>query len=172
MLKKHPSVREDLLEFRELLESKAASHAAQRATEADREGLRLRFEALDAAFRENRDLDTLVALDLSFHQAIAEASHNVITAHLTASLLHLLRDHIRYNLAELLNRPSAWEALRLQHRNVWEAIDQQKETSAGHAAAVHINFVRENLAESMRREARNESAIRRFRNAPFGDAKE
>jgi GntR family transcriptional repressor for pyruvate dehydrogenase complex len=161
MLRDHPSVREDLLEFRHMLEAKAAECAARRATDADRERLALSFKQLEDAFKGD-DLDLQVDRDLGFHQAIAEAAHNAIIGHLTASLLRLMRDHIRRNLSELMRMPEAREELARQHRAVWEAIDHGGGDRARTAATEHIDFVRERLSETMRNEARRESALRRL----------
>lgn len=161
MLRDHPSVREDLLEFRHLLEAKAAECAARRATEADRERIQGCLQQLEETFLGD-DLDLQVDKDLAFHQAIAEASHNAIIGHLTASLLKLTRDHIQKNLSELMRLPEAKELLRQQHRRVWSAIDRGETESARLAAAEHIDYVRERLAETLRREVRQESALRRL----------
>jgi GntR family transcriptional repressor for pyruvate dehydrogenase complex len=161
MLRGHASVREDLLEFRHILESKDAECAALRATEADRERLGNCFERLEEAFIGD-DLDEQVARDLAFHQAIAEASHNAIIGHLTASLLRLMHDHIRRNLSELMRMPTARENLRAQHRRVWESIRDGSADRAVSAATEHIDFVRARLAETLRSEARRESALRRL----------
>jgi len=164
MLRGHPSVREDLLEFRHILEAKAAECAALRATDADRERLSLCFERLEEAY-EGDDLDAQVARDLAFHQAIAEASHNVIIGHLTASLLRLMHDHIRRNLSELMRMPEARENLRGQHRRVWDSIREGRAETARLAATEHIDFVRARLSDSLRSEARRESALRRLAEA-------
>ena len=161
MLRDHPSVREDLLEFRHLLEAKAAECAARRATEADRERIQGSLQQLEETFLGD-DLDLQVDKDLAFHQAIAEASHIAIIGHLTASLLKLTRDHIQKNLSELMRLPEAKELLRQQHRRVWSAIDRGETESARLAAAEHIDYVRERLAETLRREVRQESALRRL----------
>lgn len=161
MLRGHPSVREDLLEFRHLLEAKAAECAARRATEADRERILGCLVQLEETFLGD-DLDVQVDKDLAFHQAIAEASHNAIIGHLTASLLKLTRDHIQKNLNELMRLPEARELLRQQHRRVWVGIERGDADAARLAAAEHIDFVRERLAENLRREARQESALRRL----------
>jgi GntR family transcriptional repressor for pyruvate dehydrogenase complex len=161
MLRDHPSVREDLLEFRHLLEAKAAECAARRATNEDRERMLGCLEQLEETFLGD-DLDTQVDKDLAFHQAIAEASHNAIIGHLTASLLKLTRDHIQKNLNELMRLPEARELLRLQHRRVWAAIERGDGDGARAAAADHIEYVRERLTETMRREVRRESALRRL----------
>lgn len=160
MLQTHESVREDLLEFRELLESKAAACAAQRATAQDKLLLRQCFDALDHAYLEG-DLDQVVASDLAFHQAVAEASHNVIIGHLTASLLRLLEDNLRLNVAELLQVPEAREQLRHQHASIWAAIAAADEPTARRVAAEHVGYVRDTLAETLKLDARRETALRR-----------
>jgi len=161
MLRDHPSVREDLLEFRHLLEAKAAECAARRATQEDRERILGCLEQLEETFLGN-DLDVQVDKDLAFHQAIAEASHNAIIGHLTASLLKLTRDHIQRNLNELMRLPEARELLRQQHRRVWKGIERGNPDEARNAAADHIDYVRERLVETLRLEVRRESALRRL----------
>jgi GntR family transcriptional regulator, transcriptional repressor for pyruvate dehydrogenase complex len=161
MLRDHPSVREDLLEFRHLLDAKAAECAARRATEADQERIVGCLEQLEESFLGD-NLDEQVDKDLAFHQAIAEASHNAIIGHLTASLNRLMREHIQRNLSELVRLPEARELLRTQHRRVWEGISSGDSSGARDAAAEHIDYVRERLAETLRREARQESALRRL----------
>ena len=126
---------------------------AQRATVADRERVRQCLAQLEAAFAGD-DLDRQVDTDLAFHQAIAEASHNVIVGHLTASLLRLMRDNLRRNLSELMQVPAAREQLLDQHRAVWHAIEQGKAGQALEAAADHIGYVRQNLARMLRSDAR------------------
>lgn len=157
----HPAVREDLLEFRHMLEAKAAECAAQRATDADIERLRLCFERLQEAFKGD-DLDEQVERDLAFHQAIADASHNVIIGHQTASLLRLIRHHIRLNLSVLMRLPETRENLHEQHRTVLEAIVGRRATGAREAAAQHMDFVRARLRETLRDDARRETALRRL----------
>lgn len=161
MLRDHPSVREDLLEFRHLLEAKAAECAANRATDADRVRIMGCLELLEDSFLGD-NLETQVDRDLAFHQAIAEASHNAIIGHLTASLHKLMREHIQKNLSELMRLPEARELLRLQHRRVWAGISSSDPEGAKDAAAEHIDYVRERLVETMRREVRQESALRRL----------
>jgi GntR family transcriptional regulator, transcriptional repressor for pyruvate dehydrogenase complex len=160
MLREHPSVREDLLEFRHLLEAKAAECAALRATDVDRARIFHCLEQLEETFLGD-DLDQQVERDLAFHQAIAEASHNAIIGHLTASLHKLTRDHIKKNLSELMRLPDARELLRQQHRRVWAGIERCNAEQARTAAADHIDYVRERLAETLRHDVRRESALRR-----------
>lgn len=162
MLEKHESVREDLLEFRELLESKAAACAAERATAADKARLQRCFDVLDEAYRKGDQLETLVVADLAFHQAVAEASHNAIIGHLTASLLRLLRDHLHLNVAELMTLPESREALISQHRAIWQSIQNSDVSAARRSATEHVSYVRDTLAQTLKRESRRESARRRL----------
>ena len=156
ILRDHPAVHDDMLEFRHMLEGRATECAANRATAADRERVRLSLERLEASFAGD-DLDAQVDSDLAFHQAIAEASHNVIVGHLTASLLRLMRDNLRRNLGELMQVPAAREQLLEQHRAVWRAIEQGDAVQAQAAATEHIGYVRQNLARMLRSDARHKS---------------
>lgn len=154
ILRDHPAVHDDMLEFRHMLEGRAAECAAQRATVADRERVHKCLAMLEEAF-SGTDLDAQVDTDLAFHQAIAEASHNVIVGHLTASLLRLMRDNLRRNLSELVQVPAAKEQLLDQHRAVWRAIEKGDAEQALAAVANHIGYVRQNLARMFRSDARN-----------------
>jgi GntR family transcriptional regulator, transcriptional repressor for pyruvate dehydrogenase complex len=161
MVDSHPSVREDMLEFRHMLEAKAAECAAVRATDADRQLLATCYEKLKAAY-EADDLEVLVDADLRFHQAVAEASHNAIIGHMTSSLLRLLRQHIHRNLSELVRMPEAKKQLQAQHLLVWRGVAESNPALARQAATEHIDFVKETLAEMARKESRRESALRRL----------
>jgi GntR family transcriptional repressor for pyruvate dehydrogenase complex len=124
-----------------------------RATAGDRERVRQCLAALEDSFR-GQDLDLQVDSDLAFHQAIAEASHNVIVGHLTASLLRLMRDNLRRNLSELMQVPAARDALLDQHRAVWRAIEQGDAGQALKPRPNHIGYVRQNLTRMLRSDAR------------------
>jgi len=157
----HPNLREDLLEFRRMLEGQAAEWAAERATEADLTRLTQAFETMNQAF-DGDDLDRRSGADIAFHQAIGEATHNVLVGHLSAALLRLAQDNIRLNLGELKDIPAASSLLRSQHAAIHVAICEHKPAAARAAAETHIDFVRETLAQTLRSAARRESAARRL----------
>jgi GntR family transcriptional repressor for pyruvate dehydrogenase complex len=167
MMGAHPNLREDLLEFRRMLEGQAAEWAAERATEADLARLKKTFEAMNEAFDAD-DLDQRSNSDIAFHQAIGEATHNVLIGHLSAALLRLMHDNIRLNLGELKNIPSAISLLKSQHAEIHAAICERKPTAARAAAETHIDFVRESLAQTIRSVARRETAARRL-NTEFSE---
>ena len=145
MMGAHPNLREDLLEFRRMLEGQAAEWAAERATEADLTRLDQTFTALANSFAGD-DLDVRSKADIAFHQAVGEASHNVLLGHLSAALLRLMHDNIRLNLGELKSIPAAGSLLKSQHTAIHDAIRERKPQAARAAAETHIDFVRETLA--------------------------
>lgn len=161
MLKDHPDIHGDMLEFRHMLESQAAQLAAERATEADLDRIGACYTAVEQAF-DNNDLETCIAMDVAFHQAIAEASHNVLIGHLSASLHKVLQGHVQGNLEYLNARPELWNQLKVQHRAIWDAIRERRTETASLASRHHIEFVRRTTLETQRDEERRNRASRRL----------
>jgi len=160
MLAGHPDIHRDMLEFRALLESQAAYWAADRCTDVD---IRLLDEAhakLQAQYDEAA-LEDCIDADLQFHQAIAEASHNVLVSHLCASIMKVAHGHISDNLRALHPRPHRWEQLRGQHRAIWLAIREHRPEDAARATRAHIDFVRECMGDNALAEERRAVALRR-----------
>ena len=87
------------------------------------------FDAMNAAFDAN-DLERRASTDIDFHQAIGEATHNVLIGHLSAALLHLMQDNIRLNLGELKSIPAAISLLKSQHAAIYAAINERKPAAA------------------------------------------
>ena len=160
MLNAHPSIQTDLLEFRHMLESHAAFLAAERATDADIARLDAAFALLDAQYANN-DVTRSIDADVAFHQAIAEASHNVLIGHLTASLLRVIHGHISNNIGHLHARPERWQALQSQHRAIWQAIREYRPDEAAEAARRHVDFVRQSMADAAKEQERRDRALRR-----------
>lgn len=161
MMGSYPNLREDMLEFRRMIEGQAAEWAAERATDADLRRLDQAFQALQASFVDENTEHRSDA-DIAFHQAIGEASHNVLIGHLSAALLRLMHDNIRLNLGELKSVPAAGRLLMSQHAAIHAAIIDRKPQAARAAAETHIDFVRETLAQTLRSVARRETAERRL----------
>ena len=99
--------------------------------------------------------------DVEFHQTIAEASHNVLLGHLTASLMRVIHGHVSGNLEHLHGRAQGWEDLQSQHRAIWQAVRRHQPQQAALAASAHIEFVRENIENNALTEQRRQSALRR-----------
>ena len=161
MLEGHPKIQSDLLEFREMLESQAAKLAAERTTEADIERLDAAYATLDSVYTAN-DLSACIDADVAFHQAIAEAAHNVLIGHLASSLLRVIHGHVSRNLEHLHARPQDWDQLRAQHRAIWKSIREHQPEAAASAARGHMEFVRQSMEESAKEEERRHSALRRL----------
>jgi len=160
MLAGHPDVHRDMLEFRGLLESQAAYWAADRCTDVDIELLDEAHAALQAQY-DGAPLEDCVDADLRFHQAIAEASHNVLVSHLCASLMKVAHGHISDNLRALHPRPHRWDQLRVQHREIWLAIRERRPDDAARATRAHIDFVRQSMEENALAGERRALALRR-----------
>ena len=161
MLRQHPDIQADLLEFRGMLECEAAALAASRATEADLLRIGAAFERLEAVFAEGTSPEVLaqqVDADLSFHQAIAEAAHNVMFGHLTASLFRVINDHIDRNLRHLRGQASNWLDLQGQHQAIWDGIRRRDPAAARAAVRRHIDFVHESMQARALHEVRERRA--------------
>lgn len=161
MLKGNPLLHRDLLEVRQMLESQAASLAADRATDADISRLDEAYATLENSY-ERDDLSACIDADVAFHQAVAEATHNVLIGHLTASLMRVIHGHVSNNLVHLHARPQRWSQLRAQHRAIWQAIREHKPQEAALAASEHIEFVRQGIEDKALDEERRHSALRRL----------
>ena len=135
--------------------------AAERATLEDRTRINAAFAALEAAYDSN-DMKACVDADVEFHQAIAEASHNAMIGHISASLMRVVQDHISANLVHLRDRPRQWQEIRNQHRNIWEAVCGGEAQASQQLAREHIVFVRKSMEEAAQAEDRRHSAQRRL----------
>lgn len=165
MLSGHPALQSDLLEFRHMLEGEAATLAARRATGDDLDRIGVVMACLETAYADD-DLQASIAHDVAFHQAIAEASHNAMIGHLTASLMRVVYDHVAANLKQLHARPVQWQQIGAQHRTIWQAIQDHDSTRAGRAARTHIQYVRLTMEENARTEVRQHTARRRLGEPP------
>lgn len=164
LLGQHPDLQHDLLELRHMLEGQAAELAAQRANELDLERVGRAHEQLQQAFAGD-DIEACAQADVQYHQAIAEASHNALLAHLTASMHRLIHDLVLQNLGYLRTRPDDWAQLGRQHREIWTALQARRAVAVAQAARRHIGFVRDTMERSERDQLRLESTRRRSRTA-------
>ena len=99
--------------------------------------------------------------DFAFHQAIAEAAHNVLIGHLSASLMRVIHGHVSNNLENLQTSPQRWEQLKSQHRAIWQAVREGQAQQAADAAREHIEFVRASIDDHALQDERRLIALRR-----------
>ena len=92
----HPALRDDILEFRRVLEGATAFFAAQRCTAEDKARIAALRDELEAA-RASDNQPAEASADARLHEAIALASHNTMFLHLHTSVISMLREHITIN---------------------------------------------------------------------------
>ncbi|MFC4519939.1 FadR/GntR family transcriptional regulator [Cupriavidus pinatubonensis] len=138
----HPALRDDILEFRRVLEGATAYFAALRGDDEDRKRIRGLMAELERA-RMVDDKQAEAEADTRLHDAIAQASHNTMFLHLHTSVISMLREHITISGTGLREEGEATSALLLlQHRTVCDAICARRPEEARTAMQTHIDFVR------------------------------
>ncbi len=105
----------DLVEFRLIVEPRAAHLAALRATEAERQHITASYLAYEACLTRP---ELIVDRDLIFHQAIHTASHNA----LLASIGWRLGTMMRRQVLTTTDYPGAFERGLPLHKELAEAI--------------------------------------------------
>ncbi len=129
----------DILEVREVLESKAVELAIGRATEQD-------LQRIDEAIKmmEIPGAGSGIEADIRFHLFIAAASHNEIIFKLTKNIGNLL-----YSTREqTLELPGRKKESTIEHKQIFQAIKEKKRGRAVQAMKLHIRKV-ENLIDKM-----------------------
>ena len=155
---------EALLEFRHTLEASCAYYAALRATEMDRERLRLAFERLQDCYARVDEVSRAEEgeADASFHLAIAEASHNAVLLHTIRGLFDLLKRNVVTNIGGMYKqRSETRDMLISQHRELYLAIIEGRAEDAREVASRHLMYVQEVLEEVRQEVQRMARAERR-----------
>jgi GntR family transcriptional repressor for pyruvate dehydrogenase complex len=122
-----------ILEVRLPLEIQAAKLAAERSTP---EELREIAQLIELPKSKSRNVTRETEIDLAFHEAIADASHNELLCHLMHSLQSILRQYIE--LAGKMTDDS--ETTVEEHRRIYEAIAAKDPKVAGKAMEEHISI--------------------------------
>lgn len=161
VFQRHPETVYDLLEFRLALEGISSYFAARRATDADREILQRRFDAMEQAHRREDPVAEAEA-DAELHLSIAEAAHNAVLLHIMRGLFDLLRRGILSSRDRLYTREGVREVLLRQHGELFDAILARDEERARGAAHEHLAFVDRTLRDLDREEERNLRSRRRL----------
>ncbi|MCE0488997.1 transcriptional regulator LldR [Pantoea sp. Mb-10] len=153
LLADDPDYRWDILEARHAIEASTAWHAAMRATEADKEKLRLAFDAL-LKLHDCDDPDLAAQADLRFHLAIAEASHNVVLLHTMRGFFDLLQSSVLHSRQRMYTQPVIFNRLNEQHQALFDAVMAGEAEAARQAAMDHLGFVHTTLKSLHEDEAR------------------
>ncbi|MFF5206136.1 FadR/GntR family transcriptional regulator [Streptosporangium sp. NPDC000396] len=128
-----------LMEARDALEPVLAGWAAERATPEDRARLRgLLDQQVEAGAR---DLERFGDIDIAFHTAIAEATHNPLLVAMHAALVTL--GHRSRSVAAQV--PGSPERTVVWHTHMMEAIEAADPQAAQDAMRMHMRQVRSEL---------------------------
>lgn len=166
LLQDKPRVTADYFEFRKLQEAHAARFAAQRATDVDRNAIRLCLERMKKA-HGLEDPTQEGDADVELHLLVYEASHNVVLLHVMRALADLLRNNIFYSRAQLYLREGVRDQLLEQHLALGEAVIAGRVKDAEAAAAEHIRFAFETVEDIRRDSARLETSLSRVNRSSF-----
>lgn len=101
-----------------------AALAAERRTDADLKRIRFWLEKFEEACGSG-NLEHQGEADVSFHQTIADAAHNLLFSHLSGGLLKMLYRQTRSSLIYLNQEEDPRPKLMAQHRVLYEAISNR-----------------------------------------------
>ena len=124
-----------VVEVRRVLEAEIAALAAERASRAQVAAMRRALKAIDVAAAAGQDG---VAEDLAFHRAIGDATGNPQFRLLLGFLEQYLRAGMRITRANEARRGDFMQAVRLEHRAIFDAIAARDPAMARRRAREHL----------------------------------
>ena len=149
LMRDDPQYRYDVLEARQILEVSTAWHAAQRATDQDKDHIRRCFDEM-LRHQQSQDAENSARADAQFHLAIAEASHNVVVVQVMRSLFELVLGTVAQNrrLMFVHNDPKVLERLTRQHHDLMQAVIAGEPEQARSVIGAHLAYIHEKLSEA------------------------
>jgi len=151
----------DYISFRRDLEGMAAARAADHGTQTDLKVVQSIFTKMEAAHLK-RNPDEEAQLDVEFHLAIIDASHNIVMLHMMRSMLQLLREGVFYNRSIMFKQRLNRETLLDQHRVINTALQNRDPKAARAAVESHLSFVEKALHDHKSAQHNEEIARLRF----------
>ena len=133
-----------VVEVRRVLEGEIAALAAERATRTQLAEMRRSLKAIDAAAAAGHDG---VPEDLAFHRAIGEATGNPQFRLLLDFLEQYLRESMRITRGNEARRHEFMEAVRGEHRAIFDAISARDPAAARRTAREHMALGAQRLVE-------------------------
>ena len=133
-----------VVEVRRALEAEIAALAAERATRAQVAAMRRKLKAIDVAVADGRDG---VEEDLSFHASIGEATGNPQFRLLLDFLEQYLREGMRITRGNEARRSDFMEAVRREHRAIFDAVVARDPSAARQRAREHLMNSEQRLVE-------------------------
>lgn len=157
LLGKHTHWEHDVYDFSCQMEACMAALAAERRTEADLKRIEFWLEQFESACKDGH-LDHQVEADASFHQAIADATHNILFGHLFGSVLKALYKETRGNIIYANQADDFKPVLMGHHRALFEAIKHQRVDETKAMAKSHVEYVFSSMQEDRAYQSRHEHA--------------
>jgi len=133
----------EILEVRGILEFQTATMAARKANENDVAELAEAYGNLTRSLRDE-DTDQFIEADYEFHKAIARCSGNNVLY----VMIHIIEDLVKRTTRKFLtgpDLPAFYEAIRVEHASILEAIRNRSESEAGQAMARHLHHAIEQM---------------------------
>lgn len=157
LLGKHSNWERDVYDFSCHIEGCMAALAAMRRTDTDLKRIEFWLANFETACHEG-NLDHQAEADYSFHQTIADAAHNILFSHLSASLLKMLYEQTRSDIIHADHEYNPRPTLIAHHRALYEAIKAGDAQQAAEIARRHLDFVSERIREGREYQSRREHA--------------
>lgn len=154
LLGKHPDWETDVYDFSRHIEGTMAALAAERRTDADLKRMTFWLEKFETSCSQNHREHQAEA-DMGFHQAIADAVHNILFSHLSTGLLNMLyrQTRSRFIYAEHTHDPRP--TLMAHHRALFAAIEGRETARAAEIAQQHLNYVSASMREDREYQSRS-----------------
>lgn len=133
---------QELIEARCILEEAIAGLAAEKASEAEIAEMRQHLTHMEA---NRRSLRKVIKADMSFHIAMAKASHNTVLLGLFTQIRNLLRSWIGKTVVV----PGVYDSALEQHAEILRAIEARDAEGARSALRRHLKSVGDALASAV-----------------------
>ena len=157
LLGNHPAWENDVFDFSRSMEGCMAALAAERRTEADLKRMGFWLQKFEQAYQSG-SREQQAEADVSFHQAIAEAAHNILFAQLSGGLLKMLYRQTRSYIMHTEQIDDPRPTLIKHHRALFEAIEQMQPRRAAEIAEGHLTYVADSLRQDREYQSRSEHA--------------
>lgn len=132
----------DVVETRIMLERWSARLAARQASADDLAAMANLLDAMDA---ETSDMAAFNELDTDFHVAMAEAAHNSLITEMTTAIRHSMRSMVLDSFRDHGDWKQLSDALRAQHRAIYDAISSRDQQRAADAVEEHLRSANDML---------------------------
>jgi GntR family transcriptional repressor for pyruvate dehydrogenase complex len=154
LFSRHVEAVHDYIAFRRDMEGLAAERAAKYGSQTD-------LDVIDSVFQkmENAPEGQGAALDIDFHMAIIDASHNVLMVHMMRAMYDLLKQGVFYSRSVVIRVTQSRDELLEQHRAINAALQARDPKAARTAIEAHMDFVAQSYSK-LRKAEHNEDVAR------------